>query len=88
MTNNFKLIALNKTPFTVYFDLPEDELERMNIKRMIVDKFPGFPCRVSLEDAEIGEEVVLLNFEHHAVPSPYRANGPIFIRKKSGYQIL
>ena len=46
-------------------------------------KNPGFPCRVSLEDAEIGEEVILFSYEHHAVDSPYRSKGPIFIRKKA-----
>ena len=50
---------------------------------MTVDAKPGFPCRVSLEDAEIGEQVVLLPFAHHDVDSPYRASGPIFVREKA-----
>jgi hypothetical protein len=48
---------------------------------MIVDEKPGFPCRVSLVDAEVGETVLLLPFTHHDVASPYRASGPIFVRK-------
>lgn len=48
---------------------------------MIVDAKPGFPCRVSLEDAETGERVLLLPFAHHEVESPYRAGGPIFVRE-------
>jgi len=48
---------------------------------MIVDEFPGFPCRDSLEDAEIGEEVILLPYQHHKTNLPYQSSGPIFVRK-------
>jgi hypothetical protein len=46
-----------------------------------VDSEPGFPCRVSLTDARVGERVLALTFEHHAVDSPYRSSGPIFVRE-------
>lgn len=81
MTNNFRLVALDKKLFSDLFDLSENELEKKGIRKMVVDEFPGFPCRVSLADAEIGEEVILLNFEHHNVGSPYKSGGPIFVRK-------
>jgi hypothetical protein len=48
---------------------------------MTVDEKPGFPCRVSLEDAEIGETVLLLNYEHQAAASPYRSQHAIFVRE-------
>ena len=83
MINNFKLVALDKSLFEEYFHLSETELAKRGIRKMIVDEFPGFPCRVSLADAEIGEEVILLNFEHHNVSSPYKTSGPIFVRKTS-----
>jgi len=47
---------------------------------MVADSKPGYPCRISLVDADIGEAVLLLAYEHHAVDSPYRASGPIFVR--------
>lgn len=50
---------------------------------MIVDAKPGFPCRIGLADAEIGETVILLPFVHHDVDSPYRAAGPIFVRENA-----
>ncbi len=50
---------------------------------MIADAHPGFPCRISLEDASIGEEVILLPFGHHQTNSPYQASGPIFVRKQA-----
>ena len=48
---------------------------------MVVDAKPGYPCRVSLADAEVGETVILLTHTHHEVESPYRASGPIFVRQ-------
>jgi hypothetical protein len=48
--------------------------------RFTVESKPGFPCRVSLEDAEIGEEVLLLNYEHLPVNTPYRASHAIYVR--------
>ncbi len=50
-------------------------------RRVVVDGKPGYPCRVSLEDAEVGERCLLLPFTHHDVDSPYRASGPIFVRE-------
>lgn len=42
---------------------------------------PGFPCRVSLADAEVGEELILVNYEHQPSNSPYRAAHAIFVRR-------
>jgi hypothetical protein len=78
---NFKISALNHSEFEGFFSLSDKELEHKGIKRMIVDEKPGFPCRVSLEDAELGEEVILVSHEFHKTASPYRSLGPVFIRK-------
>jgi hypothetical protein len=78
---NFKIKSLEASEFSMLFDLDNSALEKMGAIRMIVDEFPGFPCRVSLEDAEIGEEVILLPYQHHKTTSPYQASGPIFVRK-------
>jgi hypothetical protein len=81
MTMNFKIKSLDGKEFSELFNLDNLELEKIGAVRMTVDEFPGFPCRVSLEDAEIGEEVILLPYQHHKTNSPYQANGPIFVRK-------
>ena len=78
---NFQIKALDHKQFEALFTLTEKELSKIGGLKMIVDEKPGFPCRVSLEDAKIGEEVILIPFEHHKTNSPYQANGPIFIRK-------
>lgn len=47
----------------------------------VADSKPGFPCRVSLEDAEPGERLLLVNYEHMALPTPYRSAHAIFVRE-------
>jgi hypothetical protein len=78
---NFKIKSLEESEFSALFNLDNSALEKMGAIRMIVDECPGFPCRVSLEDAAIGEEVILLPYQHHQTNSPYQASGPIFVRK-------
>ena len=81
MSGSFQLVALPSERFAPLFEQSDAELEAAGARRMIVDDKPGFPCRVSLADAEIGETVVLISFAHHDAPSPYRASGPIFVRR-------
>lgn len=83
METNFKIKPLSNQEFSNLFELTDFELEKINVKRMIVDEFPGFPCRVSLQDAELGEEVILISYNHHKSTSPYKASGPIFVRKNA-----
>ncbi len=40
----------------------------------------GFPCRVTLEDAEQGEELLLFNHVSHDVQSPYRSSYAVYAR--------
>lgn len=80
---NFQITALREEAFQHLFHQSDAELSAAGIRRMIVDTKPGFPCRVSLQDAEIGEEVILLAYQHHAPESPYRSSGPIFVRKNA-----
>ncbi|MFC0777047.1 DUF1203 domain-containing protein [Flavobacterium sp. HJSW_4] len=83
METNFKILPLNHIEFLGLFELTDLELDKISAIKMTVDKYPGFPCRISLEDAKIGEEVILLPYNHHKTNSPYQASGPIFIRKRA-----
>jgi hypothetical protein len=67
--------------FAQLFALDDAELEARGGKRYLADRIPGFPCRVSLEDAAPGESLVLIPFTHQPADSPYRASGPIFVRE-------
>jgi hypothetical protein len=77
----FHISGLPIAPFSQLFGLPTEELAQKGIVRCIVDKQPGFPCRVSLRDAELGETVLLLNYEHLNVASPYRSRHAIYVRE-------
>jgi hypothetical protein len=81
MSDSFQFIALPSEQFASLFGLGDTELQASGARRMIVDEKPGFPCRVSLADAEVGETVILLPFTHHDVVSAYRGSGPIFVRR-------
>src|SRR4051812_24955670 len=77
----FQISALRRDDFEELFSLDDAALALRGAKRYIADRTPGFPCRVSLQDAEPGERVVLVPFSHQSASSPYRAAGPIFVRE-------
>jgi len=81
---SFQIHALPASRFEPLFGLADNELARQNIVRMIADNKPGFPCRISLADAEPGETVLLMNFEHLSADSPFRASHAIFVRETAG----
>jgi len=60
-----------------------EELKLLGAAWTTVDAEPGYPCRVSLSDAKVGERVLAVSFCHHNVNSPYKASGPIFVREKA-----
>ena len=78
---DFQFVALPVEHFTLFFSMNDADLASVNAKRMIADTHPGFPCRVSLMDAPVGERVILAQFQHHAANSPYQSTGPIFVRE-------
>ncbi|HVZ69520.1 MAG TPA: DUF1203 domain-containing protein [Rhizomicrobium sp.] len=79
----YRITGLSIDPFRPLFRLSEQELNARSIRRMIADEKPGFPCRITLEDAEPGESLLLLNHEHQPADTPYRASGPIFVRENA-----
>lgn len=79
----FKAVALDPAQFVPLSRLTDAQLEAHSARRYVAEKSPGFPCRVSLRDAEPGESLILLPFEHHGAQSPYRAAGPIFVGERA-----
>lgn len=77
----YRFVGLTAAPFQLLFDQADAALAAQGIRRYRVDEKPGFPCRISLTDAEIGEEVLLLSYSHQPHASPYQASGPIFVRR-------
>ena len=78
--NTFQLSGLDHAQFLPLLDLTDAALSAQGIVRRQATSQPGFPCRISLEDAAIGEELLLLPYWHHQVDSPYKSLGAIYIR--------
>jgi len=80
-TMAFRITGLSAEPFQHLYGLPDQELARLGVKRIIVNAKPGYPDRIELRDAEPGETVLLLNYTHQPAATPYRASHAIFIRE-------
>lgn len=80
MTYHIK--GLEPAPFAPLFELDDRQLETNGMTRMTVDN-PNFPCRISLRDCELGDEVILLNHVSHEGQNPYRASHAIFVSKSA-----
>ena len=78
---NFQISGLDDGKFRHLYGQAPDVLVKHGAVRMTVDSQPGYPCRVSLADARIGETVLLLNYEHLPAPSPYRSSHALFVRE-------
>ena len=78
---HFRIRGLSPAPFLPYYGLPDDELATLGIIRQVVDSQPGYPDRIELRDAAIGDTVLLLNHVCQDANTPYRASHAIFIRE-------
>jgi hypothetical protein len=79
---HFRITGLPAETFTHLFDLSDDALASQGAVRRIADgRTPGYPCRVSLTDSREGDELILVNYEHHPVESPYRMRFAIYVRR-------
>ena len=77
----YRIEGLARARFAHLFGLPDDALAAQGIVRVRADAKPGYPCRVTLEDAEPGETLLLLNHEDHAAATPYRSAYAIYVRE-------
>lgn len=77
----FQIHALAPEPFQHLFSLNDKELEKHHAMRVTASSRPGYPCRVSLDDAQVGEELILVHYQHADIASPYRASHAVYIRR-------
>lgn len=73
--------GLDPAPFRHLYGAGPAVLAAAAAVRVVADAQPGFPCRVTLEDAAPGESLLLLSYEHLPVDGPYRARHAIFVRE-------
>ena len=81
MKPSFQLVGISHERFEPLFLLSDEALKEHGAVRRVANESPGSPCRVSLQDASVGEELLLLPYLHQPAASPYRASGPIFVRR-------
>lgn len=75
----FQVTGLSAGPFRSLYGLSDQELARRGVRRYVADKKPGFPDRIEMRDAEIGEKLLLLNHVCQPADTPYRATHAIFV---------
>ena len=76
---HFRIQGLDPSTFQPLFGLDTATLAARGIERHVADVSPGYPDRIELRDAEPGESLLLLNYEHQGAATPYRASHAIFV---------
>jgi hypothetical protein len=77
----YRIDGLRREDCSGLIGLDEVELRRRGARRVIADAMPGFPCRITLEDAEPGESLILFNHVSHDVATPFRSAYAIYVRE-------
>ena len=78
---SFRITGLDAKPFRHLYGLSDSELAAHGAMRYVAESKPGYPDRVELRDVEPGGSVLLVNFEHQPVDSPYRSSHAIYVRE-------
>lgn len=80
----YRITGLSPEPFAPLFAMDDAALAEHRAERVTATAKPGFPCRISLDDAEAGEELILLHHVSHDVATPYRSAYAIYVRAGVG----
>ncbi len=80
---DYRITGLPLAHFASLRHLDDDALRALGATRRIVDAPNAYPCRITLEDAVPGEEILLLSYAHQPAGTPYASAGPIFIRRRA-----
>nr|WP_295373288.1 DUF1203 domain-containing protein [uncultured Sphingosinicella sp.] len=79
----YRIAGLAREEFEPLFRLGDDELAARNARRVRAEE-GGAPCRISLEEAEAGESLILLSHVSHEVARPFRTAYAIYVREAAG----
>ena len=77
---NFTVRGLSPEPFAPLYGLGDDQLAVHRARRVVVNG-SGFPERIEMRDAEVGETLLLVNFEHQDADTPYRSSHAVYVRE-------
>lgn len=78
---NFRIAGLAPSTFSHLFGLSADQLAHHNVIRHAVDAENTFPCRITLQDATIGDSVLLMNYEHQPAKNAYQSSHAIYVNE-------
>jgi hypothetical protein len=79
---NYRIEGLDPAHFASLFALSDDALAARNIAVARAHD-DNYPCRVSLAGAALGDRVLLMNYAHLVVSSPYRSSHAIYVAQGS-----
>jgi hypothetical protein len=77
----YAITGLDSESFASLFALDAAALAARGARRVVANADRGFPCRISLDDARAGEELILLHHISHDVDTPYRSAYAIYVRQ-------
>ncbi len=78
---DFAIKGISADDFRHLYGLSDEELAAKGAKRYVCDNAPGYPDRVEMRDAEIGETLLLVNHVSMGKDSPYKASHAIYVRE-------
>jgi hypothetical protein len=76
----FTVTGLSPEPFVPLFGLSDEALAQRLARRVVVNG-TGFPERIEMRDAEPGETLLLVNYEHQPADTPYRSSHAVYVRE-------
>jgi hypothetical protein len=79
----FRIFGLGPDMYHHLIGKDEAVLLLYGAERHLVTLSHSAPCRICLDDANIGETVILVSHPHQTASTPYRQSGPIFIRENA-----
>ncbi len=80
---HYRITGLSRAPFENFFAMDDAELAAHGARRVTAKADKGWPCRISLQDAKAGEELILIHHVSHDVATPYRSAYAIYLRNSA-----
>lgn len=75
----YQITGLSPEPFAHLIDAPDNVLASAGAVRVTAGADMGWPCRISLRDAKVGENLILINHISHDFATPYKSSYAIYI---------
>jgi Protein of unknown function (DUF1203) len=77
----YRITGLAPETFAALIGADDATLAAQGAVRVTATTKPGYPCRITLDDAEPGENLILVNHVSHDVTTPYRSAYAIYVRE-------